>query len=109
LRLRQKQQFKYDKYLAAIPASAVYNVNRSSLDIPTIDPIDFVRDRDPREEEVKEIKVMIKHTISELPSGTTPEKYQMVRKHLIDKLTENGVKDAEEIFDECWPSLKPNK
>jgi hypothetical protein len=109
LRRRQKQQFKNDRYLAAIPASAIYNVNRSSLDIPVIDPIDFVRERDPKEEKVKEIKAQIKHAVAELPSGTTPEKYQQVRKHIIDTLIANEVRDAEDIFDECWPSLTPNK
>jgi hypothetical protein len=109
LRLRQRQAFAYEKYLAYIPASAIYNVNRGSVDAPYLDPIDFIRERHPKEEQIKEIKVMIKDIIGKVKSDSTPEKYQQVRRELIDKLIENGVKDAEAIFDECWPSLKPNK
>jgi hypothetical protein len=109
LRMRQKQEFTNARYLAAITAAAVYNVNRSSADSPIIDPIDFIREVDPLEANTNDIKKAIKQAIGSIPPGTTREKVMEIRSNTIASLTEQGRDDAEELFDSQWPSLAPKR
>jgi hypothetical protein len=95
-----------DRYAAAIVASAIYNVNRSSADSPLIEPIDFVRVSDPQREQTTEIKRVLKSVIGQMPTGTSRDKYLEVKERVIASLTAQGRKDARELFDEAWPSLK---
>jgi hypothetical protein len=106
---RRNIRFKHERFAHAIVASAVYNVNRAASDAPLIQPIDFVRDVDPEVEHTKEIKQTIKQVVGSAPQGTTFEKYQEIRSRTISSLEAQGRKDATQLFDECWPSLKPQK
>lgn len=103
---RRNIKFKMDRYAAAIPASAIYNVSRASTDAPLIEPMDFVREPDPYRENTLEIKRLMKQVIGQLPAGTTAEKLQEIRTRTIASLSSQGRTDAEQLFDECWPSLK---
>ncbi len=110
---RRNLKFKMDRYAAAIPASAIYNVNRASTDAPLIEPMDFVREPDPYREQSSEIKKAIRHSLRQLLAmpckGQRPvslEQLQDVRTRFINNLKAQGRDDAEALFDECMPSLK---
>jgi hypothetical protein len=104
---RKNIRFKYERLAHAITASAIYNVNRANSDSPLISPIDFVREVDPQEEQTKQIKQLISQAIGQAPQGTTAEKFQEIRTRCIASLESQGRKDAESLFNEVWPSLKP--
>ena len=102
-----------DRYANALTASAVYNVNRASVDTPVLEPIDFVREPDPYREQTNEIKQAIRHGLGQLLAkpckGQKPvslEQLQEVRTRFINNLKAQGRDDAEALFDECMPSLK---
>jgi hypothetical protein len=103
---RRNLKFKMDRYANALTAAAIYNVNRASTDAPLIEPMDFVREPDPYRENTLEIKRLIKQVICQLPACTTTEKLQKIRTRTIASLSSQGRTDAEQLFDECWPSLK---
>jgi hypothetical protein len=106
---RRNIRFKYERFTAAIVASAIYNVNRPSADAPLVQPFDFIREADPELEQTNNIKQMIKQAVGNLPEGTSTEQYQEVRVRTIASLESQGRKDATQLFDECWPSLKPKE
>jgi hypothetical protein len=108
---RRNVGIRYDRYANALTASAVYNVNRGSSDDPTVAAFDFVRDEKSamKRERLREVKRHIRQTIGNLPITTSKEKYLDVRLKLIADLLTAGHNDAEELFDECWPHLKPTK
>jgi hypothetical protein len=102
--------FKYEKYAHALTASAVYNVNRTSDDVPVVSAMDFVRD--PKEQAERDRVRAVRRTIMQ-GIGTLPAlsrtKILELRAKLIEKLKSHGNADAEAIFDDCWPSLKPKE
>ena len=108
---RRNVAIKYDRFANALTAAAVYNVNRSTDDSPIITAFDFIRDADSahQREELERIKSAIRQSIGIHPAGTPREKFLEIRQRTIDLLKSQGRQDAEALFDECWPSLKPNK
>jgi len=106
---RKTIRFKYERLAHAITASAIYNVNRANSDSPLVQPLDFVREVNPEEEQTREIKQLIKQAVGQAPEGTTYEKFQEIRSRTIASLTTQGRSDAEELFNECWPSLNPKE
>ena len=108
---RRSVGIRYDRYSNALTAAAVYNVNRGSADDPVVSAFDFVRDEksSQKRERIREAKQFIRKTIGSLPMTTPLEKFRNVRGKVIADLVAGGVMDAEELFDECWPTLKPTK
>lgn len=103
---RRNLRFKMDRYANGLTAAAIYNVNRGSSDTPIIEPMDFVREPDPFREQTNAIRKTIKQVVGQLPVGTKPEQIAEIRTRVISSLLRQGRKDAEQLFDECWPSLK---
>lgn len=108
---RRNLKFKCDRYTAGMVASAVYNTNRSSADIPMMTAFDFIRDERSSAElaEKQRITSVIKQVIGQLPSNTSPEKIQTIRAKTIASLKAQGRTDAEQLFNDSWPSLKPKE
>jgi hypothetical protein len=104
---RRNIHFKYNRLAHALTASAIYNVNRASSDAPLVQPFDFIREYDPKQEQTNEIKKVIKEVVGSLPAGTPLTKYVEIRSKTIQSLQQQGRKDAEQLFNECWPHLKP--
>ena len=105
---RRNVRIKYERYAHAITASVVANVNRGKAEDPTIAPFDFVRDEESsrKKEHLERAKKHCKKVMN-VPPGTTSERIQEIRRAAIKDLEASGYKNAEQIFDECWPSLKP--
>ena len=108
---RRNIRFKYEKLAHGITASAVYNVNRATPESPMISAFDFVRSEEASERRAERLRIIgiIKQTIGAMPSSTPREKFLKVRANIIAELKALGRDDAEAIFDECWPSLKPKE
>ena len=102
---------RYDRYAAAIAASAVYNCNRASEDSPVVHPFDFIRDEESAKklEKVREGKRYIKKVVGGLPMTTPRSKFLEIRRKAIADLTASKFENAEAMFDEVWPHLKPTK
>jgi hypothetical protein len=105
---RRNIRIRYERYAHSITASVVANVNRGQDDA-VIHPFDFVRDDESarKKEERNKAKRYAKKVIGNLPPTTPQEKMQEIRTKAIADLKASGHSDAEEIFDSCWPSLKP--
>jgi hypothetical protein len=108
---RRNVGIRYDRYANALTASAVYNVNRNSEDAPVIAAFDFVRSEEESDkiEQLQVFKRHIKMVIGNLPMTATRTKFLEVRRECLGHLTQSGCKNAEALFDEVWPSLKPTK
>ena len=108
---RRNIRFKHERYANAQTAAAVYNCNRASADSPMLTAFDFVRDEKEAaiRSERQNVKNIIKQVIGQMPSNTPKEKLQEVRSKCIASLTAQGRTDAEQLFNECWPSLKPTE
>lgn len=108
---RRNVAIRYDRYANALTASAVYNVNRSSADDPSVTAFDFVRDEKSarRREQRLEAKRYILKAIGGQPMATTRENLLEVRRKVIADLIAAGHDQAEELFDECWPHLTPTE
>ncbi len=108
---RRNIHFKYDRFAAGMVCSAVYNVNRASSDSPMLTAFDFVRE--PKDAAAKaetdKIKAVIKQVIGQLPSDTPKDRLHGIRSRTIASLKSQGREDAEQLFDSCWPSLKPKE
>jgi hypothetical protein len=91
--------------------AAVYNVNRGSEDAPIVTAFDFIRDEAEatKRERIREVKQYIKRVIGNVPWTTSIEKFREIRSRLIDDLKASGHKDAEELFNEVWPHLRPEE
>lgn len=107
---RRSIRFKHERYAHALTASLIYNVNREK-DAPALGPFDFVRDEasQRKKDELDKAKRFIRKAIGNLPPATTYEKLQEIRLKVIADVTAYGRDDAEQLFDACWPSLKPKK
>jgi hypothetical protein len=106
---RRNVRIKYERYAHGLTASAVYNVNRGSVEDPVVTGFDFVRDEASarNKEEMNKARRYIKRALGNLPVGTTREKCLEIRLRAIADVRASGRDDAEQIMDECWPSLKP--
>jgi len=104
---RRNIRFKHERYVAGMTASAVYNVNRASADAPLFTAFDFVRSEEDskRKEETDNIKALIKKVIGQLPSDTPRERLLDIRSKTIASLKTQGRADAEQLFNDCWPTL----
>jgi len=104
-------RIRYDRYANAITASAVYNVNRHSSDDPMISAFDFVRDEESakRKEKLREAKKYIQKVIGNMPMTTPIERLHEVRTKAISDLKASGYTNAEELFNQMWPHLKPEE
>jgi hypothetical protein len=105
---RRNVRLKHDRFANALTASAVYNVNRTTADSPVLTAFDFVRETaNEAEEQTKAIKGTIRQIVGNMPSNLPREKFQAIRARTIESLTAQGRTDAESLFDEVWPGLKP--
>jgi len=106
---RRNIRIKHERYAHGLTASAVYNTARHSTDDPVITAYDFIRDEASaqRKEKRRQARQYIKQTIGGLPMTTTREKFMEVRSKAINDLVASGHDDAEQLMNECWPSLKP--
>lgn len=107
---RRNVKIKYERYANAQTAAAVYNVNRTSEDTPVVSAFDFVRSKESADEQerVREVRRVIMQAFSGLPAMDRT-KVLGLRAKMIAKLKAKGQDDAEQIFDDCWPSLKPKE
>jgi hypothetical protein len=108
---RRNIGIKYDRYANAETAAAVYNVNRGSEETPIITAFDFVRSKESADklDRKREVLKVIRQGFGTLPAGLGRSKILKMRADLIAKLIGQGVTDAEAIFDDCWPSLRPQE
>ncbi len=107
---RRNAAQRHERFANAQTAAAVYNTNRRSEDDPILSPFDFVRDDKSSEEatRMREMRKIIR-SFGTLP-GLSRKKMLALRRKMIDKLKATGhAPDAEEVFDDCWPSLKPKE
>jgi hypothetical protein len=107
---RRNIHIRYQQYANAITAAAVYNTNRSKAEDPIVEALDFVRDEKSRakKERLDKAKNHCRKVMM-VPSGTPREKILEIRLRAIKDLEASDYSDAEQIFDSCWPSLKPKK
>jgi hypothetical protein len=105
---RRNQKLKYERFAAAQAAAAVYNVHRGK-DTPVITAMDFVRDerQTEKKERLTKARLFIRKTIGSLPMMTPMETLIEKRLRVIEDLKADGYDNAEELFDEAWPHLKP--
>lgn len=106
---RRNVAIKYDRFANALTASAVYNVNRGDADAPVVTAFDFIRDEKDaaKRERIREAKTYIKKVIGNAPMTTPMEKFQEIRRNAIKDLQASGYDNAEDLFNEVWPHLKP--
>ncbi|HEX3739449.1 MAG TPA: hypothetical protein VHV29_06955 [Terriglobales bacterium] len=92
-------------------AAAVYNVNRGKAEDPMLTPYDFVRDEESsrKHEELQNAKRFIKKALGNQPMSTPREKLLEIRLKVISDVRASGRDDAEQLVNECWPSLKPKE
>jgi hypothetical protein len=108
---RRNISIRYDRYANALPAAAIYNVNRGSEEDRLITAFDFVRTEDDsaKLERIREGKKYINKVIGELPMSTPRSKYLDVRRRAIADLTASKFENPESLFDSVWPHLKPTE
>lgn len=106
---RRNIAIRYDRYANALTASAIYNVNRGSTDDAVVTAYDFIRPEDEANKlaQLRETQRYIKTVIGHLPVTTPRAKLLENRRKIIVDLEASGHKDAESLFDEVWPHLKP--
>lgn len=106
---RRNVAIRYERYANAMTASAVYNVHRGSEDSPVVSAFDFIRDEESARklERLREAKRHYKTVIGQMPMTTPRAKFLDVRRRAIADVRAIGFNNAEAIFDEVWPSLKP--
>jgi hypothetical protein len=102
---RKRIRYRYERLAHAITAAAVYNVNRTK-DTPVFQPVDFVVGKTRAQEELEEIKKIIRTAISAVPATATREMLLKTKANIIKSLNDRGRTDSEKVFDECWPSLR---
>ena len=106
---RRNISIRYDRYAAAMVAASVYNVNRASVDDPIASAFDWIRSDESaaKREKIRKGEQKVKRRILALPMLTSRAKYLDARLNLIAELTAEGYDNPEELFDRCWPTLKP--
>jgi len=108
---RRNVRIRYERYAHGQTAAAVYNTNRSSDDQPVIQAMDFARTQEQVEAKERKLAVLqfITNSIRGVPKDAPRRKFLEVRRNVIKKLADQGCVNAEQLFDEKWPSLKPTK
>jgi hypothetical protein len=108
---RRNIRIKYERFANAQTAAAVYNSRRQKVEDPMIEAMDFVRNEKQagERESLRKARTYAQRTIGSLPMGTPMEKVLEVRRKAIADLKASGRKDAEEIMNEMWPTLKPKE
>jgi hypothetical protein len=105
---RRNIRIKYERYAHAMTASAVYNTSRTSDEQPAIRPFDFVMTEEQAVKKDRALKArQFCRKAMRIPPNTPLEKVLEIRAKAIVDLRNNGYADAEEIFNEVWPTLKP--
>jgi hypothetical protein len=104
---RRNVRIKYERFANAQTAAAVYNVNRVKADDPIISAMDFVRDEESsrKKERLDAAKRHCKKVLSNVPAATPLEKIMEIRSKAIKDLETSGYENADDIFNQCWPSL----
>lgn len=107
---RRNIRLKYERYANAETAAAVYNMARTSEEQPVLSAFDFVREPEEAAEHdrIREVRKVIMQAFSGLPAMDRTKVLEL-RATMIAKLKAKGQDDAEQIFDDCWPSLKPKE
>jgi hypothetical protein len=108
---RRNIKIRYERYANAITASAIYNCNCPDRDTPLVTAFDFVRDEKDTEKREKLLKAkrFVKDTLGGLPFGIERAKFLEMRFKVIADLVASGYDDAEQIVDECFPTLNPKE
>jgi len=108
---RRNIRIKYERYANALTTAAVYNSRRTKVDDPIVEAMDFVRDEKQalERESLRKARGYAQRAVGSLPMGTPLEKVLEVRRKAIADLKASGRKDAEEIMNEMWPTLKPKE
>lgn len=108
---RRNVRIKYERFANAQTAAAVYNVHRRKVEDQVVEAMDFVRDDEQARErdELRKARTFAQRAIGMLKMGTPLEKIMEVRRKAIADLAASGRKDAEEIMNEMWPTLKPKE
>jgi hypothetical protein len=108
---RRAIRIKYERFANAQVAAAIWNVHRTSEDQPTVTAFDWVRDAEEssKREQLLNYKRIINDAVRQTPVTAPRSKFLEVRRTVIAKLTEQGCENAEQMFDEKWPSLKPQE
>jgi len=104
---RRNVHIRYERFANALTASAVYNVNRSSVEDQVVEAFDFVRDETQalQREELRKAKKFASRAIGMLPPTTPREKILEIRLKAIADLKASGRADAEKIMNDVWPTL----
>ena len=107
---RRNIRLKYERFANAQTAAAVYNTARPSEEVPVISAFDFVREPEYAAERnrIREVRKVIMQAFGNLPAMDR-KKVLELRAKMIAQLQAKGQDDAEQIFDDCWPSLKPKE
>jgi hypothetical protein len=102
---------RYERYAHALTASAVYNTSRTKEDQPMLEAFDFVMTDEQAEktERLKKARRFIRKVIGSMPIMTPMEKLVEKRLKVIEDLKADGYDNAEQLFDEAWPHLKPKE
>lgn len=108
---RRNTKIKYERYASAQAAAAVYNVNRSKREDPTVTAMDFVRTEEQAERRYRMLKAKryVSSALGSMPMNTSMEKYLDVRSKVIKDLEADGYENAEQIVNELFPSLRPKE
>jgi hypothetical protein len=108
---RRNIRLKHERFANAQTAAAVYNVGRTSAEMPMLTGFDFVRDEEAskKRSEVLAIKASIKQSVGRMPVDTPRAAFLTMRTRMIDFLTAQGRTDAKELWAECWPELVPTE
>lgn len=103
-------RIKYERYAHALTTSAVYNVNRGKDD-PVIRPFDFVMTEEQADKRDTRLNALrfITDAVKVIPPTSPRWKFLEARRNVIAKLKAGGIENAEQMFDEKWPSLKPQQ
>ena len=104
---RRNVRIKYERFANAQTAAAVYNAHRTKDEQPTVSAFDFVRDEESarKKEHLDRAKRHCKKVMN-APKATR-EQIMEIRRKAIEDLKASGYENADDIMNECWPSLKP--
>jgi hypothetical protein len=100
---RQNVRFRHECYVGGIPASMVANVKRRKDDDKLWSPMDFVpsQEREKKRDKLKKEIMSIFGVMLEFNSS--PDAMDDARERIVERLTEAGNDNVDEIFDEVFP------
>jgi hypothetical protein len=108
---RRNIRIRLDRYANAQTAAAVYNTLRKKDEDPVATGMDFVRtpEQQAKRDRMLEAKGFIRSAIMGVPRMAPRGAYLKARKNVIGKLLSAGHADAERLFDEMCPHLRPTE